>query len=136
MRSKLETLGLENLGIELENNVFEDTTLEKETTGRTEASNQSPIFEDETRGLCEETTSRHLELDRLPIYGDEAGALGVETTSRIEVNDQSHVYENSDNDSCMDEIDAIPPSALPVPQYTRDSELSEVIYNDLPVSTY
>ncbi|KAI5349904.1 hypothetical protein L3X38_002795 [Prunus dulcis] len=36
----------------------------------------------------------------------------------------------------MDEFDAIPPSALPVPHSTRDSESSEVISNDLSVSTY
>ncbi|CAL2239795.1 unnamed protein product [Prunus armeniaca] len=36
----------------------------------------------------------------------------------------------------MDEFDAIPPSALPVPQFTRDNESSEVISNDLSVSTY
>ncbi|CAL9019655.1 unnamed protein product [Prunus brigantina] len=54
--SELESLGLKNLGLELENKVFEDTALEKETTGRIEASDRSPIFEDETCGLCEETT--------------------------------------------------------------------------------
>ncbi|KAI5311004.1 hypothetical protein L3X38_026293 [Prunus dulcis] len=53
--SELESLGLENLGLELENDAFEDTALGKETTGRTEASNQSPIYEDETCGLSDET---------------------------------------------------------------------------------
>ncbi|CAL9003921.1 unnamed protein product [Prunus brigantina] len=70
-------------------------------------------------------TGRPLELDRSPIFGDEAGALGVETTCRIEASNQSHVSKNSDSDSCMDEINTIPPSALPVPQSTRDSESSE-----------
>ncbi|CAL9028508.1 unnamed protein product [Prunus brigantina] len=50
-----------------------------------------------------------------PISGDEAGALGVETTGRIEESDQSPVSENSDSDSCMDEVDAIPPSAVQMP---------------------
>ncbi|CAL2277083.1 unnamed protein product [Prunus armeniaca] len=50
-----------------------------------------------------------LELERLPISRDEAGALGVETTSHTEASDQSHIYENNDSDSCMDEFDAIPP---------------------------
>ncbi|CAL2272719.1 unnamed protein product [Prunus armeniaca] len=123
--SELESLGLENLGLELENNVFENTTLEKETTSRIEASDRSPIFEEETCGLYEEMTSRPLELDQSPISGDETGALDVETTSRIETSDQSTISENSDSDSCMDKVDAIAPSALPMPQSTRDSESNE-----------
>ncbi|BBN68278.1 transposable element gene [Prunus dulcis] len=84
----------------------------------------SPISEDETCGPCEETTDRPLELnhteasDQSPVSGDEAGALGVETTGHTEASDQSPVYENNDSDSCMDEFDAIPLSALPVPQST------------------
>ncbi|KAI5316941.1 hypothetical protein L3X38_036648 [Prunus dulcis] len=101
VESELESFGLENLGLELENDVFEDTALGKETTCRTKASDKSPIYEDETCG--EETTSHPLELDC---------------------------------DSCMDEFNAIPPSALPVPQSIRDSESSEEITNDLSVSTY
>ncbi|KAI5354887.1 hypothetical protein L3X38_007782 [Prunus dulcis] len=85
--SELESLRLENLELELENNVFEDIALEKKTTGRTEASNRLPISEDETCGLCEETTGHPLELYWLPISGDEAGALGVETTCHIEPSD-------------------------------------------------
>ncbi|CAL8151504.1 unnamed protein product [Prunus armeniaca] len=112
-------------GSELENNVFEDAALGKETTCRTEASDQSPISEDETCGPCEEMTDCPLELDQSPIYEDEAGALGVETTGHTEASDQSLVYENNDNDSCMDEFDAIPPSVLPVPQFIRDSESCE-----------
>ncbi|KAI5311340.1 hypothetical protein L3X38_000081 [Prunus dulcis] len=103
--SKLEIL-------ELENDVFEDTVLEKETAGRTEASDRSRISKNQTCGLYEETTGRPLELDRSPISGDEAGALGVEMTSHIEARDQSPVSENSDSDSCI------------------------VISNDLSVSTY
>ncbi|CAL9017645.1 unnamed protein product [Prunus brigantina] len=122
--SELESLGLEN-------DVFEDAALGKETTCRTEASDRSPISEDETCGPCEETTDRPLELDQSPISGDEAGALGV-----TEASDQSPVSEHNDSDSCMDEFDVIPPSALPLPQSTHDSESSEVISNDLPVSTY
>ncbi|CAL8141056.1 unnamed protein product [Prunus armeniaca] len=122
--SELESLGLEN-------DVFEDAALGKETTCRTEASDRSPISEDETCGPYEETTDRPLELDQSPISGDEAGALGV-----TEGSDQSPVSENNDSDSCMDEFDVIPSSALPLPQSTRDSESSEVISNDLPVSTY
>ncbi|CAL8175723.1 unnamed protein product [Prunus armeniaca] len=118
-RSELESLGLEN-------DVFEDTTLGKETICRTEASDRSPISEDETCGLCEETTDRPLELNRSPISRDEAGALGVEMISHTEASDQSPIYENNDSDSCMEEFDAIPPSALPVPQSTRDSESSEL----------
>ncbi|KAI5342218.1 hypothetical protein L3X38_010093 [Prunus dulcis] len=45
---------LESLGLELENDVFEDTTLMKEKIGRTEASDRSPISENETCGLCKE----------------------------------------------------------------------------------
>ncbi|CAL2238091.1 unnamed protein product [Prunus armeniaca] len=56
-RSELESLELENLGLELENDAFKDTTLGKETTGHTEASNRSPIYEDETCGLSDETSS-------------------------------------------------------------------------------
>ncbi|CAL8163118.1 unnamed protein product [Prunus armeniaca] len=122
--SELESLGLEN-------DVFEDASLGKETTCRTEASDRSPISEDETCGPYEETTDRPLELDHLPISGDEVGALGVTKAS-----DQSPVSENNDSDSCMDEFNVIPPSALLLPQSTRDSESSEVISNDLPVSTY
>ncbi|CAL9026883.1 unnamed protein product, partial [Prunus brigantina] len=70
----------------LENDVFEDAALGKETTCRTEASDRSPIYEDETCGPCEETTDRPLELDQSPISGDEAGALGV-----TEASDQSPV---------------------------------------------
>ncbi|CAL8999957.1 unnamed protein product [Prunus brigantina] len=112
--SELESLGLEN-------DVFEDAALGKETTCRTEASDQSPISEDETCGPCEETTDRPLELDQSPISRDEAGALGV-----TEASDQSPVSENNDSDSCMDEFDVIPPSALPLPQSTHDSESSEL----------
>ncbi|CAL9009728.1 unnamed protein product [Prunus brigantina] len=95
--SELESLGLEN-------DVFEDAALGKETTCRTEASDRSPIYEDETCGPREETTDRPLELDRSPISGDEAGALGVN-----EASDRSPVSENNDDDSCMDEVDVIPP---------------------------
>ncbi|BBG93792.1 hypothetical protein Prudu_001908, partial [Prunus dulcis] len=105
--------GLESLG--LENDVFEDTALWMETICRTEASNRSPISNDETYGPCEETTDRPLELDQSPISGDEAGAHSVETTDHTEAIDQSSVSENNDNDSCMDEFDTIPSSALPVP---------------------
>ncbi|CAL9022545.1 unnamed protein product, partial [Prunus brigantina] len=118
--SELESLGLEN-------DVFEDAALGKETTCRTEASDRSPIYEDETCGPCEETTDRPLELDQSPISGDEAGALGV-----TEASDQSPVSENNDSDSCMDEVDIIPLYALPLPQSTHDSESSEEIYMDLP----
>ncbi|KAI5333963.1 hypothetical protein L3X38_024095 [Prunus dulcis] len=44
-------------------------------------------------------------------------------TGRTKANDRSPVSENSDCDTCMDELDAIAPSALPVPQFTCDSEL-------------
>ncbi|CAL9016998.1 unnamed protein product [Prunus brigantina] len=111
--SELESLGLEN-------DVFEDAALGKETTCRTEASDRSPISEDETCGPCEETTDRPLELDQSPISRDEASALGV-----TEASDQSPVSENNDSDSCMDEFDVIPPSALPLPQSTHDNESSE-----------
>ncbi|CAL2227459.1 unnamed protein product [Prunus armeniaca] len=83
MGSELEIL-------ELENDVFEDTTLEKETPGRTEASDWSSIYENETCGLCEETTDHPLKLYRSPIYKDEAGALGVEMTSHIEHKAQTY----------------------------------------------
>ncbi|KAI5336014.1 hypothetical protein L3X38_026148 [Prunus dulcis] len=134
--SELESLGLENLRLELDNDVFEDTALVKETTGYTEASDRSPISKDETCGLYEGTTGRPLELNRSPISGDEACALGVKTTGRTEGSDRSPVYENSNSDSCMDELDATPPSAMPVPQFTHDSESSAVIFDDLSVSTY
>ncbi|CAL2240948.1 unnamed protein product [Prunus armeniaca] len=124
MRSELESLGLDN-------DVFEDAALGKETTCHTEVSDRSPIYKDETCGPCEETTDPLLELDQLPISGDEAGALGV-----TEASDQSPVSENNDSDSCMDEFDVILPTALPLPQSTHDSESSKVISNDLPVSTY
>ncbi|CAL8991764.1 unnamed protein product [Prunus brigantina] len=94
MGSELEIL-------KLENDVFEDTALEKEMPGSTEASDRSSIYENETCGLCEETTDHPLELDQSPISGDEAGALGVETTGHIKASDQLLVYENSDSDSCM-----------------------------------
>ncbi|CAL8173992.1 unnamed protein product [Prunus armeniaca] len=94
--------GSELESLRLENDVIEDTAIKKETTYRTEAS------------------------DRLPISGDEVGALGVETTGHTEASDQLPIYENNDSDSCMDEFDAIPPSALLVPQSTRDSEPSEL----------
>ncbi|KAI5345789.1 hypothetical protein L3X38_013666 [Prunus dulcis] len=88
--SELESLGLEN-------DLFEDTALGKETTCRTEASDRSPISEDETCGPCEEMTDRHLELDQSPISGDEANALNVKTTSHTEASDQSPI--SNDNDS-------------------------------------
>ncbi|BBG97181.1 hypothetical protein Prudu_006219 [Prunus dulcis] len=78
--SELESLGLEN-------DVFEDTALRKETTCRTEASDWSSISEDETCGPCEETTDRSLEIDQSPISGDEAGALGVKMTVHTEASD-------------------------------------------------
>ncbi|CAL8990261.1 unnamed protein product, partial [Prunus brigantina] len=127
---------IELVSLGLENKVFEDIALRKEMTCRTEASDRSLISEDETCGLCEETTDCPLELDQSPISRDEAGSLGVETTCHTKASDQSPVYENNDSDSCMDEFDAIPHSALPVPQSTRDSESSEVISNDLSVLTY
>ncbi|CAL8082255.1 unnamed protein product [Prunus armeniaca] len=96
MGSELEIL-------ELENDVFEDTALEKEMPGSTEASDWSSIYENETCGLCEETTDHPLKLDRSPIYKDEASALSVEMIGHIEVSDQSPVYENNDSDSCMRE---------------------------------
>ncbi|KAI5341577.1 hypothetical protein L3X38_009452 [Prunus dulcis] len=99
--SELESLELENLGLEFENYVFEDKALGKEMTA--------------------------LKNDWSPISGDKACALGVETIGRIEANDQSPVSENSDNDSCTYEVDAIPSSALPVPQSTRDIESSELL---------
>ncbi|KAI5343751.1 hypothetical protein L3X38_011627 [Prunus dulcis] len=105
--------GLGSLG--LENDVCEDTALWMETICRTETSNRSPISNDDTCGPCEETTDRPLELDQSPISGDEAGAHSVETTGHTEAIDQSSVSENNDNDSCMDEFDTIPSSALPVP---------------------
>ncbi|CAL9017925.1 unnamed protein product [Prunus brigantina] len=93
--SELESLEVENLGLELENDVFEDTVLGKERTDRTEARDRSPISEDETCDLCEETTGRPLELDRLPISGDEVNALGVETTNCTEASDRSPVSKKS-----------------------------------------
>ncbi|KAI5313049.1 hypothetical protein L3X38_042223 [Prunus dulcis] len=104
-----------------------NTAFGKETIGRTKASDQSPISEDETCGLYEEMTCRPLELDQSPISGDEAAALGVEMTALIEASDQSPVFKNSDSDSCVDEVNAIPPSALPVPQSSRDSKSSELL---------
>ncbi|CAL2236077.1 unnamed protein product [Prunus armeniaca] len=80
MGSELESLGLEN-------DVFEDTALGKETTYRTEASDRSPISEDETCGPYEEMTYRPLELNQSPISGDQAGVLGIETTGHIEASD-------------------------------------------------
>ncbi|KAI5337773.1 hypothetical protein L3X38_017044 [Prunus dulcis] len=47
-------------------------------------------------------------------------------TGHIEASDQLPAYENSDIDSCVDKFDAITPSALPVPQSTRDNESSEI----------
>ena len=44
----------------------------------------------------------------------------------------SEEYDNDSGDSCVDEIDVRPPSALPLPQSTRDN--SEVISDN--VSTY
>ncbi|CAL8107557.1 unnamed protein product [Prunus armeniaca] len=80
MGSELESLGLEN-------DVFEYTALGKKTTYRTEASDPSPISEDETFGPCEEMTYRPLELNQSPISRDQAGVLGVETTDHIEASD-------------------------------------------------
>ncbi|CAL2257241.1 unnamed protein product [Prunus armeniaca] len=90
---------LENLGLELENDVFEDIALGKERTDRTKARDRSSISEDKTCGLCEETIGRPLELDQSPIYGDEVNVLGVETTNRIEASDRSPVSKESDSDS-------------------------------------
>ncbi|KAI5337586.1 hypothetical protein L3X38_016857 [Prunus dulcis] len=73
-----------------------------------EGNDRSPIYEDETCGLCEETIGRPLELDWSPLSGDEACALSVEMTCRIEGKDLSHVSKNSNSDSCVDESDAIP----------------------------
>ncbi|KAI5335125.1 hypothetical protein L3X38_025258 [Prunus dulcis] len=111
--SELEALGLENFGLELENDVFKDTALGKEMTSHTEESDRSPISEDETCGLYEETTGRPLEHDQSPISRDEAGALDIETTGCIQTSDQSPIYENNDSDSYMDEFNSIttnPPS--------------------------
>ncbi|KAI5323904.1 hypothetical protein L3X38_032977 [Prunus dulcis] len=96
-----------------------------------EASDRSPISEDETCGAYEEMTNPPLELDQLPISGDEAGAVGVETTVHTEASDHSPVLENNESDSCIDEFNAITPSALPVPQSTHDSESSEDALSNL-----
>ncbi|CAL2255214.1 unnamed protein product [Prunus armeniaca] len=113
---------LESLG--LENDVFEDNALGKEPTCSIEASDRSPIYEDETCGSCEETTDWPLELghteasDQSPVSGYETGALGVETTNHTEASDQAPVSENNDSDSCMDEFDAIPPCSANAPIYS------------------
>ncbi|CAL8996899.1 unnamed protein product [Prunus brigantina] len=75
----------------LENDVFEDIALRQETTCRTEASGQSPIYEDETCGPYEEMTDRLLELNWSPMFGDEAGALSDEMTGHTKASDQSPV---------------------------------------------
>ncbi|CAL8152966.1 unnamed protein product [Prunus armeniaca] len=55
--------GSELESLKLENDVFEDTALGKETTCRTKTSDWLPISENETCGLCEETIDCPSELD-------------------------------------------------------------------------
>ncbi|CAL2238911.1 unnamed protein product [Prunus armeniaca] len=93
--SELESLGLEN-------DVFKDTALRKETTCRTEASDRLPIIEDETCGPYEETSDHPLELDQLPISGDEAGAFGVETTGHTEASVPTKLQDALSNPKWMD----------------------------------
>ncbi|CAL2246602.1 unnamed protein product [Prunus armeniaca] len=102
-------MGSELESLRLKNDVFEDTALGKETMCHTEASDWLPLSEYETCGPCEETTYRPSELDQSPISGDEAGALDVEMTGHTKASHQSTISKNNDNDSCMDEFDAIPP---------------------------
>ncbi|KAI5313792.1 hypothetical protein L3X38_042968 [Prunus dulcis] len=78
--SELESLGLEN-------DVFEDTALGKETICRIEVSDRLPLSGDETCGPCEEMIDRPLEHDQSPISGHEASALDLETTGHTEASD-------------------------------------------------
>ncbi|BBN67221.1 transposable element gene, partial [Prunus dulcis] len=112
MGNELESLGLEN-------DVFKDTALGKETICRTEASDRSPISDDETCGPCEEMTDRPLDSTSRP-YLEMKQVFSVSKRPVTLKQVTSRLY------SCMDEFDAIPPSALPVPQSTRDSESSEL----------
>ncbi|CAL8119876.1 unnamed protein product [Prunus armeniaca] len=80
--SELESLGLENLGLELHNDIFEDVLSRRKIPGHTRESDRSPQLGVEDGALCEETTSRHLELDRLTESGDDKIALCEETTGR------------------------------------------------------
>ncbi|CAL2277917.1 unnamed protein product [Prunus armeniaca] len=117
--SELESLGLEN-------DIFEDTALGKETTCRTEASDRSPISEDETCGPYEATTDRPLELDQSPISGDEVGALGSKRPVTLkQVTSCLYMKIMTVILVWMSSMQ-YPPSALPVPQSTRDSESSEL----------
>ncbi|CAL2278778.1 unnamed protein product [Prunus armeniaca] len=54
--SELESLRLENLGLELQNVVFEDVIIRKKTTSRTGESHRSPYPRAEDGFLCEEMT--------------------------------------------------------------------------------
>ncbi|CAL2272272.1 unnamed protein product [Prunus armeniaca] len=107
MGCELESLRLENLGLELENDVFEDIVLGKETTGGTEASDRSPIFEEETCGPRE---------NRLVALWN--------STSRPYM-EMKQVLSVSKRPVTLKQATSLPPFAMPVPQSTRDSESSE-----------
>ncbi|CAL2237658.1 unnamed protein product [Prunus armeniaca] len=69
--SKLKSLGLENLGLELHNDVLKDVTLKKKMTGRTGENDQLPESGAEDGALYELMTSRHLELDWSIEFGED-----------------------------------------------------------------
>ncbi|CAL9003229.1 unnamed protein product [Prunus brigantina] len=128
--SELKSFGMEDLGcIEASEGISDD----EPTTGR---------LEDATgrQAICANSTGRAEGNDRSPLtMRDEC----IETTSRPEdttsgpticANPTGRTEEECNSDignSCEDEIDIRPPSALPLSQSTRDDE---VLSND--VSTY
>ncbi|CAL8993466.1 unnamed protein product, partial [Prunus brigantina] len=144
---ELKSFGMEDLGCtEASEGIFDDapTTglLEDVTgrqavcanpTGRTEGNDRSPLT---MRDECVETTD-------CPEDTTSGPTICANPTGRTEGNDRSPVESldeicpspeecNSDiGNSCEDEIDIRPPSALPLSQSTRDDE---VLSND--VSTY
>ncbi|BFG20494.1 hypothetical protein CerSpe_067680 [Prunus speciosa] len=136
--SDLKNFGMENFGYK---EACEGIYDEVPSTGRTEEAIGREGICQETIGRAEEATSR--EGTCLETTGRAEDATG-----RTEGNDRSQVeffdefgsaQEERDSDigdSCVDEIDTRPPSALPLPQLNHDTESSEVSSDDLSVSTY
>ncbi|KAI5354524.1 hypothetical protein L3X38_007419 [Prunus dulcis] len=82
MRSEFESLGLEDLGLDDQNTVYEDVALGKQMTGSSAEGDRSPRSRGEDIALSEETIGLHFGNDRSPIAEDEENALYDETTGR------------------------------------------------------
>ncbi|CAL2234196.1 unnamed protein product [Prunus armeniaca] len=128
MGSELESLELEDLGLDGQNTVYEDIVLEKQMTSSAAERDRLPRSRGEDIALSDETIDRHFGNDRSPVAKDEENAPCDETTGRHLGTDQSPMVEECDSDSCdswVDEFDARPLSVLPLLLSSSDNRPSE-----------